>query len=169
MGIGTRWGMIAAAAVLVSGCAAIGLARLEPGKSTEADVRQVLGAPARVYSLPGGARQLAFPQGPAGTQTYMAYVTPDGRLSRVDQVLSDEHLQRIVPGSTTSEQLERLIGPPWRTIAFPNLRQVAWDYVIDDAWGYTVDLSVMVDERGIVAGTVYARRERGDKGDGGYK
>jgi hypothetical protein len=164
MGIGARIAAIAGAAVLVAGCGIMGLARLEPGKSTEADVRQALGEPARVYPRPDGSRQLAFPRGPAATQTYMAFVAPDGRLVRVEQVLSAEHLQRIAQGSMTSEQLELLIGPPWRIMAFPNLRQMAWDYVIEDTWGYTVDLSVMVDERGIVAGTVYARRERGDSG-----
>jgi hypothetical protein len=164
MGIGARIAAVTGAAVLVAGCGIMGLARLEPGKSTEADVRQALGEPARVYPRPDGSRQLAFPRGPAGTQTYMAFVAPDGRLVRVDQVLAPEHLGRIAPGSMTSEQLELLIGPPWRIMAFPNLRRMAWDYVIEDTWGYTVDLSVMVDERGIVAGTVYARRERGDSG-----
>lgn len=164
MGTWTRLAAIGGAMALVAGCSIIGMYRLEPGKSTEADVRQALGEPARVYSGPDGSRQLAFPYGPAGTQTYMAFVAPDGRLARIEQVLSAEHLQRIATGSMTGEQLERLIGPPWRTTAFPNLRQVAWEYVIQDTWGYTVDLSVMIDERGIVAGTVYARRERGDSG-----
>ena len=67
----------------------------------------------------------------------------------------------------TRAQLERLIGPPWRTVDFPNLRQVAWDYVFQDSWGYIVDFSVMLDERGVVAATVYARRESGR--DGGFK
>jgi hypothetical protein len=164
MGIGARLAAIAGAAILVAGCGALGVARLEPGKSTEADVRQALGEPAKVYANPDGSRQIAFPRGPSGAQTYMAHVSPDGRLVRVDQVLSPEHLQRIDSGTTTQAQLERLIGPPWRVSAFPNLRQMAWEYVIEDTWGYTVDLSVMVDERGIVAGTVYARRERGDHG-----
>lgn len=164
MGIGARLAAIAGAMALAAGCGILEMNRLEPGRSTEADVRQALGAPARVYPQPDGSRQLAFPRGPAGTQTYMAFVAPDGRLVRIEDVLSAEHLQRIAAGSMTSEQLERLIGPPWRTTAFPNLRQTAWEYVIQDTWGYTVDLSVMIDERGIVAGTVYARRERGDSG-----
>jgi len=164
MGIGARLAAIAGAAVLVAGCGALGMARLEPGKSTEADVRQALGAPGKVYPRPDGSRQLAYPRGPGGTQTHMAFVAPDGRFVRIEQVLSAEHLARIATGSMTTEQLELLIGPPWRVSAFPNLRQTAWEYVIEDTWGYTVDLSVMVDERGIVAGTVYARRERGDHG-----
>ncbi|MBL0143979.1 MAG: hypothetical protein IPP91_18230 [Betaproteobacteria bacterium] len=155
---------ILAAAALLAGCTAVGINRLEPGKSTEADARRALGEPARSYSDPDGSRQLVFPQGPEGGQTYMVFLAPDGSLRRVEQALTNDSLRRIQSGSTTKEQLGRLIGPPWRIVAFPNLRQDAWDYVIQDDWGYTVDFSVMIDERGIVAGTVYARRERGDGG-----
>jgi outer membrane protein assembly factor BamE (lipoprotein component of BamABCDE complex) len=163
MMIGARLAVLAAAAIL-AGCA---VGRLEPGRSTEADVRAALGEPARVYPVPDGTRMLAFPQGPAGTQTYMAHVTADGRLTRFEQVLSNDQFRRIERGTTTGAQLERLIGPPWRVMDFPNKKQVAWDYVFQDEWGYVVDFSVMLDERGIVAETAYARRESGR--DGGYK
>jgi outer membrane protein assembly factor BamE (lipoprotein component of BamABCDE complex) len=155
------------AASLVAGCSVIGMARLEPGKSTEADVRQALGAPAREFRDPDGTRQLVFPTGPMGSETYMAYLAPDGRLVRFEQVLTAEHIRRIETGVTTSAQLERLLGPPWRTVDFPNLGQVAWDYLLMDTWGYQVDFSVMVDRKGIVAGTAYVRRDRGN--DSGMK
>jgi hypothetical protein len=152
---------------MLAGCSALGFLGLEAGRSSESDVRRALGEPARTYADADGSRQLAFTTGPAGTQTYMAFIAPDGRLARFEQVLSNDQFRRIDPGTTTREQLERLIGPPWRTVDFPNLRQVAWDYVFNDEWGYTVDFSVMLDERGIVATTVYARRESGR--DGGFK
>lgn len=159
----TRLAVLAAAAFL-SGCAVVGIVRLEPGKSSEAQVRQALGEPARVYADPDGTRQLVYPRGPEGRQTYMAFLAPDGRLARLDQVLTEEHFRRIAVGTTSDVQLERLIGPPWRKIPFPNLRQVAWDYVIQDGWGYTVDFSVMIDERGIVANLVHVRRDLGRSG-----
>ena len=168
MGPFARAACLVAVASLAAGCTAIGVARLEPGRSSEADVRGALGEPAKVYTDPGGARQLAFPLGPQGTQTYMAFLGPEGRLVRLEQVLTEEQFRRIAAGTTSAAELERLIGPPWRTVDFPRKRQVAWDYVFEDTWGYTVDYSVMLDERGIVAGTVYARRERGND-NGGYK
>lgn len=155
----TRTALLAAAAMLLAGCAAIDYYRLEPGKSAEADVRRALGEPALVFTDPDGSRQLAFPHGPAGTETHMAFLSPDGRLIRLEQVLSEDQFRRIVGGVTTRAQVERLIGPPWRVVDFTNLRQVAWDYVFRDTWGYVVDFSVMLDERGVVAGTVAARRE----------
>jgi hypothetical protein len=158
----TRAALWAIAATTLAGCASYGLMRLEPGKSSEADVRGALGEPAKVFSLPDGTRQLAFPTGPQGMQTYMAYVSPSGSLVRMEQVLADKYLGRIVRGSTTAAELERLIGPPWQKVAFTNKRQVAWDYVFQDTWGYIVDFSVMVNERDVVAETVYARRNPGD-------
>ncbi len=153
-----------AATLLVAGCTALGPCGLEPGRSSEADVLRSLGEPAMTFPTPDGGRQLVFPQGPMGSQTFMARVGADGRLARLDQVLDEEHFRRIESGRTTTGELERLIGPPWRRIAFPNLRQVAWDYHFEDAWGYDSDLSVMVDERGVVAGVIAVRRER-DRSD----
>lgn len=159
----TRLAILAAAAML-AGCAVFAISRLEPGRSSEADVRQALGEPVKVYTDPDGTRQLVYPRGPEGRQTYMAFLGPDGRLARLDQVLTEEHFRRIAVGTTDQAQLERLVGPPWRKIPFPNLRQVAWDYVLQDSWGYTVDFSVMVDERGIVANLVSVRRDPGRSG-----
>jgi hypothetical protein len=163
---GARLALLVAAAML-AGCAALGFHGLEAGRSSESDVRRALGEPARTYADADGSRQLAFTTGPAGTQTFMAFIAPDGRLTRLDQVLSNDQFRRIERGTTTGAQLERLIGPPWRVMDFPNKKQVAWDYVFRDEWGYTVDYSVMLDERGIVAETAYVRRESGR--DGGFK
>jgi hypothetical protein len=150
-------------AALLAGCSILAVSRLEAGKSSEADVRASLGEPKRVFTNPDGSRQLAFASGPEGTQTFMAYVSPDGRLTRLEQVLTNEHLAKIDRGTMTSAQLERLIGPPWRTVDFPRKQQVAWDYVFRDEWGYKVDYSVMIDRNGVVVDTAYVRRDTGSK------
>lgn len=149
---------------MMAGCSVIAISRLEPGRSTEADVRAALGEPARTFQDAEGRRQLVYPQGPAGTQTYFATVTGDGRLVRFEDVLTEENLRRLSVGSTTADQVERLLGPPWRKATFERQRQIAWDYVIRDSWSYTVDFSVMFDERGIVASTASVRRETGRDG-----
>lgn len=151
-------------AALLAGCAALGIAGLEPGRSTEADVRRALGEPARTWPAPDGSRLLAFPSGPAGTQTHMATLAADGRLLRLEQVLTEERIARISPGTTTAAELERLIGPPWRTIDFPNKSATAWDYVLQDIGGYLVDFSAMVGRDGVVTEKVYVRRHLGDPG-----
>lgn len=153
-------GGLAAAAGFLAGCAAIGLHGLEPGRSTEADVRRALGEPALAFDGAAGARSLAYPGGPGGAHTWMAHLGPDGRLLRLENALTDDSRSRVTPGIAKEEVL-RLIGPPWRTMDFPNKRQVAWDYRVRDTWGYLVDYSVMIDERGRVAETVAARVDDG--------
>lgn len=159
MGIRGHLGVLVAA--LLWGCSTLGIGRLEPGRSPEAEVRQALGEPALTLDGANGARQLVFPQGPAGTQTYMAFIAPDGRLSRLEQALTEDSFRLIAVGKSSRADVLQLIGPPWRTIDFPNKRQTAWDYRFRDAWGYVAEFSVMLDERGIVAETVTVRLERG--------
>jgi len=162
MGLSGVGGLVAAL-LLATGCAVMDFQKLAPGRSTEADVRRALGEPAMVLPAADGSRQLAFPTGPFGTQTWMAYVSAEGRLLRLEQALTDDNLQRVSRGISQDEVL-RLIGPPWRRVDFANKRQVAWDYRFQDTWGYLVDYAVMVDERGIVAETVRVRidKEQGD-------
>jgi outer membrane protein assembly factor BamE (lipoprotein component of BamABCDE complex) len=150
----SRFLLLAVVAVALGACA--GVTRVPVG-SAEAQVRAALGEPALVLPDPAGGRHLAYPRGPLGTETFMARLGPDGRLVALEQVLNEDHIARIRQGVTTEEDLLRLIGPPWRRVEFANLRQVAWDYRFLDAWGYLADLSVMVDERRVVAGTVVVR------------
>ena len=158
MGIATRIAS-AAALALLAGCAGFARLGLEPGRSTEAEVHRAMGEPAMEFALPDGSRRFAYPQGPLGTETFMATVDRDGRLVSLEQVLDEAHFARIVPGTSTREDVRRLIGPPWQTVDFANLAQVAWDYRFLDAWGYQADLSVMIDREGRVVGKVVQRIE----------
>jgi hypothetical protein len=146
--------------MIVAACSMLGV---KPGAS-EAEVRRAMGAPALEFPNPDGSRQLVFTTGPLGTQTFMVYVSKDGTVQRVDQALTDDTFYRIQTGTTTGEDVRRLIGPPYRVVRFDNLRQDAWDYRFRDAWGYLADFSVMVDDRGVVAGKVTARIESGRDG-----
>ena len=149
---------------LLGGCAHFAMRGLSPGVSTEAQVRAALGEPSMVIAGAGGTRSLAYTTGPLGTQTWMARIGADGRLAVLEQVLSDEHTRFIVPRVTTADEVLWRIGPPWRKVDFERQRQVAWDYRLQDSWGYYVDYSVMIDARGLVAETVHARIESGRSG-----
>ena len=156
-----------ALAVLLTACTAYQRYGLKPGASTAADVQRSMGAPALEFSNPDGSRQLAYVTSPMGTDTFMVFVNKDGVLDRIEQVLTDDQFYRIQTGKTTREELQRLIGPPWRKMRFENLKQDAWDYRFRDSWGYTAYFSAMVDDRGIVAGKVVNRIE--SSRDGGFR
>lgn len=151
-----RHGACLAFALVLAACAPFGMVR--PG-ATEADMRRSMGAPAVEYEAGGGLRQLVFPTGPLGTQTFMVYVR-NGIVERSEQVLTDDTFYRVQSGVTTREELRRMIGPPYRVVRFDNLRQDAWDYRFRDTWGYLADFSAMIDERGVVAGKVITRFEQ---------
>ena len=141
------------------GCAAYSGAGLKPGSSTESDVRSVMGPPALEMRDPDGSRNLYYPRGPLGRQTYVAELAPNGVLRDVRNVLNDDVFNRIRPG-LTAEDVLRLIGPPREKAYFSNLGQTAWDYKYQDTGGYEAILSVMLDRQDIVVGKVTRRIER---------
>jgi len=146
-------GLAATAALLglvfLGGCAYYG-ANLHPGISTEAEVRHDMGAPAEVYDNPDGSKLLFFPRGPLGTQTFRATLSGDGRLQRLDQVLSEEFFDRIVVNQTNKDEVRRLIGPPCETMELPRLQQMAWTYRFKDRYSRLSDFSVMLNSAGTV-------------------
>lgn len=144
-------------AALLAACAGPGAIR--PGES-QAQVVARLGSPADDIALDADRRQWVYPTGPLGTETYMVFVRA-GVVEQVAQALTDEQFARIQPGTTTAEDLRRMIGPPYRKVRFDNLGQVAWDYRFRDTWGYLADFSAMVDARGIVASKVTVRLDAG--------
>ena len=149
------------AALLASAC--VPYANLKSGTSSEAEVRQAMGAPGLEIANADGSRQFAYPHGPMGTETFMVFLRKDGVYERVEQVLTDDSFARIRQGTSTRDDVRRLIGPPSRITRFDNLKQDAWDYRYRDSWGYQAILSVMIDDLGVVAGKIVVRIEgRGD-------
>ena len=145
--------------LLLAGCAASDGLGLRAGVSSEGEVRRTMGVPALELANTDGSRQLAYPGGPYGTQTFMVKVGRDGFLQAIQPVLDEDHFYRIHPGQTRDDVL-RLIGPPGETMEFARLQQVAWDYRFQDTWGYTAIFSVMFDREGRVVGKVTRRIER---------
>ena len=156
-----RWPAILLAAAALAGCASP--AFLSTG-APEAEARRTLGQPSMELENPDGSRQLVYPTGPQGTQTFMVHLGKEGTVQRVEQVLTEETFMRIRTGTTTGEEVRRMLGPPWRVVRFDNLGANAWDYRFRDAWGYLADFSVMIDDRGVVASKFTARIEPRDSG-----
>lgn len=145
-------------ALLLAACASYGGRGLRPGASTEAEVRATMGEPALQFSNPDGSRQLAYPRGPLGLQTFMVHMGRDGILRSIEPVLSDVTFNAIPPG-LTQEGVLRMVGPPRDTMTFPRLGHVSWDYKYEDTWGYPAIYSVTFDREGRVVSKI-SRRER---------
>lgn len=116
-------------ALVLSACASYSGAGLRPGEARLEDVARLMGEPAMRWQDPDGSVQLAYPRGPAGTDTFMVKLAPDGRLQSIVNVLKDAELARIRPGMT-QEQVLRILGPrdSGRTAYFKARNELVWDW-----------------------------------------
>ena len=145
-------------ALVAAACASHGPS---PGATAD-EVLARMGRPTADLRDADGTRHLAYTSGPFGVETRMVRVGPDGRVRSVEQVLDDTRFNSISRGMSTDELL-RLIGPPWQRIYFANLQQTASDYRFRDSWGYNAVLSVMIDQNDRVASRVTQRIERDNR------
>lgn len=132
--------------VLLSGCASYSGSGLKPGIASEADVLQTMGTPSLRWDLPDGGRQLVYPRGPAGFETFMVFIDGGGKLLRITEVLNTESFARIREGMTQTEVLQ-LIGPPqpqW-TSYFKARDELVWEWRYCNSWREAARFDVLFD------------------------
>ena len=104
-------GAAAFSLVALAGCDAQRISELQPGVSTEADVRDRFGAPDNIWDEADGARTFEYNRQPAGQVNYMITLGADGRLVGVRQVLTAENFARVTPGMDMA-LVRRSLGKP---------------------------------------------------------
>ena len=114
----------------ITACDPQRISELQPGVSTEADVRDRFGVPDNVWDEPGGARTFEYNRQPAGQVNYMIRIGADGRLTAVQQVLTPENFARVVPGMRM-DAVRRLLGKPAKVTPFElkNESHAVWRYL----------------------------------------
>ena len=108
--------MMLSCAALLGGCA--GPRSLVPGQSTEADVRQSMGAPKDTRVDSNGDKIWEYPTGPEGVTTYVVRMGTDKRVKEVTQVLTEEQLDKIVVGKSTKTDVRHLLGRPAKEVVY---------------------------------------------------
>lgn len=106
-----------AALAALAGCDAQRISELQPGVSTEADVRDRFGIPENTWNEPDGGRTLEYNRQPAGSENFMITLTADGKLVTVRQVLTPANFARVQPGMGMDD-VRRLLGKPAKTMRF---------------------------------------------------
>lgn len=159
--------LIVLAALLVGACAGYDGRGLQPGVASVDDVQRTMGVPALRWRDADGSQQFAYPRGPAGTHTYMAFFTPDGRLSRLENVLQMSHFARIRPGEDDQEAILRRLGPPvaeW-TEYFKARDELVWEWAFCDEVSRLARFDVLFDATtGRVRSTLQRPDVRGPRG-----
>lgn len=131
--------ILALAAALLCGCASYDGRGLQPGKSTAAEVEALMGPPAERRVSAEGGSVAYFTRGPLGRHTYAATYGPDGVLRSIEQVLTYENANKLVPGTTTRQQVRELFGPPGEVSRLPRQQREVWEY----KWLYYDDKRVL--------------------------
>ena len=116
-----------AAAGLVGACDLQNIAELEPGVSTEQDVRDRFGAPEAVWDGPDGAQIYEYNRQPMGHVNYMITIGPDGRMVRLSQVLTEENFAQVQPGQPM-EEVRRRLGKPMKITTYALKRETHYDW-----------------------------------------
>jgi hypothetical protein len=157
---------VVAAALVLAACAGADGSNLRPGASTLPEVIASMGEPAMRWREADGREQLAYPRGPAGTQTYMAFMRSDGRLDRVEPVLTLRNFALIQSGKSGKEDVLKILGPsqPQWTQYFPARDELVWEWRICDAWNQKAFFDVLFDA---TTGIVRSSYQRPDTSSGG--
>lgn len=126
-----RLGRMISAALTAIGLAAAcdlqNIAELEPGVSTESDVREKFGPPEAVWDGADGMQIYEYNRQPEGVVNYMISIGGDGVLVKVSQVLTEENFARITPGMAM-EEVRRLLGKPRKSQTFKLGGETAQDW-----------------------------------------
>jgi hypothetical protein len=112
--------------LLIAGCASG--PTLVPGQSTLRDVEAKMGRPAETMQGPNGQTICWYPQLPWGHASYAARIGSDGRLIAVEQRLTEANIRKIVPGSTTADEVHALLGPSYMPQRYERMERDIWTY-----------------------------------------
>lgn len=153
--------VVLATTAFLSACAGYSGSNLRPGVSTLPEVIASMGTPAMRWKDPDGREQLAYPRGPAGTQTFMVFLRADGRLERISPVLNMAHFARIEIGQSDLQAVLRLLGPvpPQNIVTFSARNELVWSWRFCDSWNQQAFFDVLFDA---TTGVVRTTQQRPD-------
>ena len=96
-------------AAVLAGCASP--RSFAPGSSI-VDVLAKAGPPTDIRFDRNGDELWEYATGPQGTETYLVRTGSDGKVKEVIQLLTDDQLMKIVPGTMTKADVRHLLGRP---------------------------------------------------------
>lgn len=96
--------------LLLAGCA--GLRGIVPQQSSMVEVRAGAGIPTDIRFDRNGDELWEYATGPQGTETYLVRFGNDGKVREVAQLLTQEQLMKVVPGTMTKADVRHLLGRP---------------------------------------------------------
>ena len=142
--------LFAAALSLLTACATP--QSLAPGTTLD-QARAKLGSPTGSYSLSGGGTRLQYSNQPFDQSVWNADFDAQGRLARVEQMMSDAAFARVQSGKDTRNEVLRDFGQPAETFDYKLRGESAWMYRYYTHGGFKAAMFIYFDPAGTVKRT----------------
>jgi hypothetical protein len=85
---------------------------------------------------------------PSGRAMYAARFGADGKLIAIEQRLTRENAELLVPKKSTKEDVRDIFGPPFRVNDYPRLKREVWLYpMAEGAVRFTLNVDFSADGR----------------------
>ena len=146
--------------LLCAGCASYSGSSLKPGTSSLQDVIKTMGAPAVQWTEQDGSKQLSYPRGPFGFQSYMVYLDSERRLLRIENVMTTPVFARVTSGMT-QDQVIKVLGPsePRWSAYYKARNELVWEWRYCDIWNSAARFDVKFDAGNSLVRSTQSRRE----------
>jgi len=83
-----------------------------PGQSTIVEMRAKVGTPTDIRFDRNGDELWEYATGPMGYETYLVRIGTDGKVKEVTQMLTEDQMMKLVPGTMTKADARNLLGRP---------------------------------------------------------
>ena len=94
----------------LAGCA--GPRSMVPGQSTVVEMRAKVGTPTDIRFDRNGDELWEYATGPMGYETHLVRIGTDGKVKEVTQILTEDQMLKLVPGTMTKADARNLLGRP---------------------------------------------------------
>jgi len=94
----------------LAGC--VGPRAMVPGQSTVVEMRARVGTPTDIRFDRNGDELWEYATGPMGYETYLVRIGTDGKVKEVTQILTEDQMLKLVPGTMTKADARNLLGRP---------------------------------------------------------
>ena len=111
----------------LAGC--VGPRAMVPGQSTVVEMRARVGTPTDIRFDRNGDELWEYATGPMGYETYLVRIGTDGKVKEVTQILTEDQMLKLVPGTMTKADARNLLGRPSDQTFTPSGTVWSWRFL----------------------------------------
>lgn len=119
----------------------------EPGQTTLQEILNRMGQPSMAWTEPDGSLQIEFSHLANKQGNFMAWMRPDGRLLRFEQVLTEARVADLKPG-LNRDQVRRQLGRPSVMEHLP--QSDIWHWALPEQKTEAAQVDIYFNEQGLL-------------------